>query len=168
MLHKNIFSQDNNQIIIVSNLKNATKATLTFYDKNNKILETEAFIGKNGMTNDKKEGDGKTPEGIFDLGVFFGTHNKEDIGLNENVQYIRINKNLYWVDDKHSKYYNQLVDITQVRKDWNTAEHLIEYPKQYEYAIEIKTNSKNIPGNRKCDIFTLQCKQTNSRLYCNR
>ena len=168
MLHKNIFNENNNQIIIVNNFKNISKGTLTFYNKNNKILETEAFIGRKGITNNKTEGDGKTPEGIFDLGVFLGTHNADDIGLNENIPYIKINKNLYWVDDIHSKYYNQLVDITQVSKDWNTAEHLIEYSKQYEYAIEIKTNTKNMPGKRKRYIFTLQYQQTNPRLYCNK
>ena len=41
---------------------------------------------------------------------------------------------------------NDINIITKVKKDWNSSEHLIEYPKQYEYAIEIKTNPKNIPG----------------------
>lgn len=49
---------------------------------------------------------------------------------------------MHWVDDINSKFYNQLIDITKVKKDWNSSEHLIEYPKQYEYAIEIKTNPK--------------------------
>ena len=62
---------------------------------------------------------------------------------------------MHWVDDVNSKFYNQLVDITKVRKDWNSSEHLIEYPKQYEYAIEIKTNLRNIP-NKGSAIF-LHC-----------
>ena len=33
-----------------------------------------------------------------------------------------------------------------MQKDWKSAEHLIEYPKQYEYAIELKTNPNNIKG----------------------
>ena len=75
-------------------------------------------------------------------------HSRKEIKLNDNIKYIEINKNLYWVDDIYSKYYNQLVDITKVKKDWSSAEHLIEYPKQYEYAIEIKANSNNLPGKR--------------------
>ena len=109
--------------------------------KNIKIFETKAFIGKNGYAKAKKEGDGKTPIGIFETGILFGTHSLDK----EN--YIKINENLYWVDDIESKYYNKLVDITRVSKDWKSAEHLIKYPKQYEYAIEIKTNPNNIPGN---------------------
>lgn len=143
------------QMLVVNQFQRNSKAILTFYDKSNKIFYTEAFIGKNGITANKVEGDGKTPEGIFKIGLIFGTHSKEDIELNKNIKYIKINKNLYWVDDIYSKYYNKLVDITKVNKDWTTAEHLIEYPRQYEYAIEIKTNSKNIPGKRKRNIFAL-------------
>lgn len=145
---ENIFNVNNKQIITVNNIQATNKATLTFYDNSKKIFETDAFIGKNGITANKVEGDGKTPEGIYELGLVFGTHDKKDIKLNQNIKYIKINKNLYWVDDIYSKYYNQLVDITKVSKDWRSAEHLIEYPQQYEYVIEIKTNSKNIPGKR--------------------
>lgn len=140
--------ENSNQIIIVNNIQRTSKAILTFYDKTKKIFETEAFIGKNGITANKVEGDGKTPEGIFELGLVFGMHSRKEIKLNDNIKYIEINKNLYWVDDIYSKYYNQLVDITKVKKDWSSAEHLIEYPKQYEYAIEIKANSNNLPGKR--------------------
>lgn len=108
--------------------------------ENKEIFETEAFIGRNGFTEDKKEGDGKTPIGVYKTGILFGTHEI----LKEN--YVKINENLYWIDDINSKYYNQLVDITKTQVDWKSAEHLIKYPKQYEYAIELKTNPNNIPG----------------------
>lgn len=130
----------NNQIINVTNIS-GSKATLDFWENEVKIFSTKAFIGKNGITNNKREGDGKTPIGKYNLGVAFGIHDKINF-----CNYVKINKNLHWVDDVDSKFYNQLVDVTKVKKDWNSSEHLIEYPKQYEYAIEIKTNSKNIPG----------------------
>ena len=145
---ENILKMNYNQIIIVNDIRETRKATLMFYNNSKKIFETDAFLGKNGITSNKIEGDGKTPEGIFDLGVVFGTHSRKYIELNKKTNYIQINENLYWVDDIYSKYYNQLVDITKVNKDWKSAEHLIEYPEPYEYAIEIKTNSKNVPGKR--------------------
>lgn len=111
-----------------------------------KVLESEAFVGRNGSTKDKHEGDGKTPVGRFNLGIAFGMHDAEELNISKDLKYIKINKNLYWVDDINSKFYNQLVDISKVKKDWESAEHLIEYPKQYEYAIEIKANPDNIPG----------------------
>lgn len=108
-------------------------------------IETKAYIGKNGLTTKKTEGDGKTPIGEFGLGTILGTH---IIVKNKNgLECMQITDNMYWVDDSKSKYYNQLVDISKVEKDWDSAEHLIDYPIQYEYIIEIKTNPKNIPEN---------------------
>lgn len=150
MLNKNsnIKHIGSKQMIIVNNFQKTRQTMLSFYNKNNKVFATQAFIGENGTTINKIEGDGKTPEGKFELGLFLGIHSKEDIEANKNIEYIQINKNLYWVDDSYSKCYNQLVDIRKVRKDWNSAEHLIVYPTEYEYAIEIKTNPKNIAGKR--------------------
>ena len=116
---------------------NNNKTILNIEDK-----EIEAFIGLNGATKNKIEGDKKTPLGIFDIGVSFGTHNK----VNTKLSYIKITNDLYWIDDIKSKYYNKLINIKEVNKDWTSAEHLIEYPKEYEYAIEIKTNPDNIKG----------------------
>ena len=62
------------------------------------------------------------------------------------MKYQEITEDMYWVDDSKSKYYNQLVDISKVEKDWNSAEHLIDYPIQYEYLIEIRTNPNNVSG----------------------
>lgn len=139
-----------NQVIVVNQLKDCNKAVLRFYEKKNEtfyqILKADAFIGKNGITANKKEGDGKTPEGIYELGIAFGLYDKRQIIADSSIEYIKINENLYWVDDVNSVYYNQLVDGRKVIKDWKSAEHLIEYPEQYEYAIEIKSNIENIPG----------------------
>ncbi len=128
-----------NNIIYVN--KTNTHYTLTYRD-----FETECYIGKNGLTENKKEGDLKTPIGRFKLGLVFGTHDKKDIKLNSSFNYQKINKNLYWVDDINSQYYNQLVNTTQIEKDWNSAENLLENKLPYEYAIEIKTNPQNIKG----------------------
>lgn len=128
----------NNTIYVIPHKKN--KGILKFEKSN---IETTAYIGRNGLTTKKREGDGKTPIGEFELGLVLGTHKK----IKSKLEYIQITKNMYWVDDIKSKYYNRLVDIENVEKDWNSAEHLIDYPIQYEYIIEIKTNPNNTPGN---------------------
>lgn len=139
--------------ILIITAENKTK--LLAYKNNIKFIETNAFIGKNGLTHNKIEGDGKTPKGLFPLGITFGMHERKNIVLPSDINYIQINDNLYWIDDVNSIYYNNLVDITKVKKDWNSAEHLIDFPMQYEYAIEIKSNKDNFPGKRKCNFFTL-------------
>lgn len=121
-----------------------SKAILILYKGKQEVFKTEAFVGKNGVTSNHIEGDEKTPLGIYELGIIFGTHPIEQIQI---ANYIQISDKLYWVDDIDSKYYNKLVNIKDVKKDWISAEHLIDYPKQYEYAIEIKANPQNIRGN---------------------
>lgn len=143
---------------------------LVFVTEDNKAIlrfskckvETNAYIGRNGLTNEKIEGDGKTPIGEFELGVILGIHSEED---NKNgLQYKKITEDMYWVDDCKSKYYNQLVNISKVEKDWNSAEHLIDYQIQYEYLIEIKTNPNNIT-NKGSAIF-LHCIKNETTAGC--
>lgn len=114
-------------------------------------IETSVYIGRNGATNDKKEGDGKTPLGEFELGITLSMQRD-------------ITQDMYWVDDVKSKYYNQLVDITKVQKDWESAEHLIDYPVEYECLIEIKTNPNNIPG--KGSAIFLHCSNNKPTAGC--
>lgn len=91
-----------------------SKGILEYFDDDKKIFETEAFLGRNGVTTNKKEGDLKTPIGSFNLGIAFGIH---DIQKELQIPYIQINENLYWVDDVNSRYYNLLVDVQKVSKD---------------------------------------------------
>ena len=131
-----------NKIYVFSEEK--SKGILKFPEYN---IETIAYLGKNGITSKKKEGDGKTPTGTFELGIILGIFPKKDVAKLTKLEYNQINKNMYWIDDIKSKHYNKLVDVTKIEKDWKSAEHLIEYPEQYEFLVEIKTNPNNISGN---------------------
>ena len=149
------------KIIVKQDQYDDTKAKLYLVDKDSKItFQADAYVGQNGMTKGEQEGDRKTPIGVFNLGLVFGMHKN----INCNLEYMNINENLYWVDDVNSAYYNQLVDITNVRQDWITSEHLIEYPIQYEYALEIKTNPNNAKG-RGSAIF-LHCSNNRPTAGC--
>ena len=152
---KKLKNMTDNEITVVID---SDKAILRFPKCN---MEIPAFIGKNGATADKKEGDNCTPIGKFSLGLLLGTHDKIS---NKNYDYLKINSNLFWVDDSNSRYYNELVDITEVQKDWNSAEHLIDYPIQYEYLVEIKSNPLNIP-NKGSAIF-LHCSNNTATHGC--
>lgn len=129
----------NNKIYVIINKDN--KAILKFLKCD---IETKAYIGRNGATIKKREGDGKTPLGEFEFGIILSKH--PEIRNKNGIKCVQINKNMYWVDNPNSRYYNKLVNILEVDKDWNSAEHLIDYPIQYEYLIEIKTNPSNIKG----------------------
>ncbi len=127
-------------------------ATLS-YPKYN--IKTKAYIGKNGYTSDKKEGDNKTPLGEFELGEKLTTHNIEGIK--------KINDKLYFVDDINSKYYNTIVETSDT-SEFSSAEHLIDYKVQYEYFIEIKYNKEKIPGKGSCIV--LHCKNLDYTQGC--
>ena len=105
------------------------------------VLETEALIGKNGLGK-KKEGDGKTPVGVFRFTEAFGI--LENPGA--KMEYTQVNEDYYWVDDSGSKYYNQFVSLNEVVKDWESAEYLCEYTESYRYVLATSYNVEQIPG----------------------
>lgn len=143
-IRKDAFLRRQNQIIFVYG--KGSIATLLFYQKEKAgnwrmLLKTKANIGKNGLGK-IKEGDGKTPIGIFSIGMALGREKR----MKTKLPYVMIYPDLYWVDDPDSFYYNQLVDNCKVGKEWKTAEHLWDYTVEYEYMIEIKYNQERIPG----------------------
>lgn len=105
----------------------------------------DARIGKNGVTKNHSEGSMSTPLGTFKFGLAFGF---KKFPVHKSIKYQIINKDLYWVSDTKSKYYNQLVNIKKVPSgsfDPKKSEHLIDYKTCYEFGIEIAFNTKNDP-----------------------
>ncbi|HHT16231.1 MAG TPA: L,D-transpeptidase family protein [Papillibacter sp.] len=100
------------------------------------------FVGAAGVTKHKREGDCATPVGLYPLGPAFGIHEKRDT----KMAYRRITPQSCWVDDPLSLNYNQWVEKTGADR-WRSAEHLAEYPRDYEMALVIGYNTASrIPG----------------------
>lgn len=118
------------------------------------------YIGKNGASLNKIEGDFKTPLGLFKIGPAFGTH-----PLNLNYPYLMISENSYWVADHHSKFYNQWVEVNgnlisnysyiqnSDKITWKECEHLSDYPIQYEMGFVIEYNCPNPIKGKGSAIF---------------
>ena len=136
---------DAKQIIIV--VENAAEGpTLFFCTKSEDDLwmidfSTDADIGKNGITTEKKEGDGMTPAGCYPITAAFGI--KEDPGA--VIPYRQITDTSYWVDDTQSPYYNQWADSAETGISF-TSEHLIKHSPSYNYVLNIGYNLECIPG----------------------
>ena len=146
-------TKDSNQIIFVVGTK-GYNAKIYLYDKDDdktwtKRLSVDGYVGQNGITNNKKEGDRKTPSGIYGFDIAFGL--AENPGT--NIIYKQINKNDYWVDDPNSKYYNKWVDIMEVDKDFKSAEHLYDHKIAYRYGLVINYNTENIIKGKGSAIF---------------
>lgn len=104
---------------------------------------TEGCCGHDGMSADKKEGDRRTPLGTYSFTRAFGS--LENPG--SRLPYKQLDEGDYWVDDGNSRYYNQMVNTSQVQKDWNSAEHLIGVMPQYRYSLALNYNTEErIPG----------------------
>ncbi len=64
-------------------------------------------VERNGITSPaiKKEGDGKTPSGLYRIGLAFGYKDQADTHL----KYQKMTKEDIWIDDEKSPDYNRLV-----------------------------------------------------------
>ena len=62
-------------------------------------------VGKKGISLHKKEGDLKTPRGVFSLGPLFYRKDKFS-KISTRLKKIPIKKNMGWCDDINSNLYN--------------------------------------------------------------
>jgi L,D-peptidoglycan transpeptidase YkuD (ErfK/YbiS/YcfS/YnhG family) len=86
----------------------------------------------------KKEGDGKSPAGVFALGTAFGYSSQPLPGL--KMPYLILTPSIECVDDARSKYYNQIVDRSLVSPDWNSSEHMRNVGEAYRWGIVVDFN----------------------------
>jgi L,D-peptidoglycan transpeptidase YkuD (ErfK/YbiS/YcfS/YnhG family) len=108
-----------------------------------KLASAPAVIGRNGLAGirAKKEGDGRTPSGIFDLKRSFGYEPVLDTGL----QYTQVTANDLWVDDAASPLYNQW---TKAPTEAKSFEQLKRGDDLYKIAAIIEYNTDPIvPGD---------------------
>ncbi|PHX88588.1 MAG: transpeptidase [Pelagibacteraceae bacterium] len=75
-----------------------------------KNFKFRCSLGKNGIANKKKEGDGITPTGIFRLTKVFYREDRVK-NIKAKIKKVKIKKNMGWCDDSKSKFYNKLVKI---------------------------------------------------------
>jgi D-alanyl-D-alanine dipeptidase len=98
----------------------------------------------------KKEGDKKSPAGIFSIGTAFGYAEKKDAAWIRNP-YVRAFDTLICVDDMHSANYNVLVDKDTAKKDYNSFEYMHRKDDHYKWGLFINHNSGRVtPGDGSC------------------
>ncbi len=113
-----------------------------------KGYKLKCSIGKSGLTNKKKEGDLKTPRGIFKFGMLY--YRKDRIGpLQCKIKKKSITKNMGWCDDSRSKKYNQEISFPFKFG----AEKLYRNDNIYDIFINIKYNYRPIIKKKGSAIF---------------
>tara|TARA_B100001996_G_C18519027_1_gene538518 strand:- start:25 stop:519 length:495 start_codon:yes stop_codon:yes gene_type:complete len=140
---------------------------MTIFIKNKYTLQLDEFkfkccIGKKGSTINKKEGDKKTPKGIFKIeNLYFRKDRIKKPTTSLNC--IEIKSNMGWCDDISSpKKYNKLIKIDKKLK----YEKLKRNDNKYDLLIPIKYNFKKpIIGRGSC-IFIHLTKDYNPTAGC--
>jgi len=127
------------------------------------------ILGRNGMgwgrglhssgwrsSPQKREGDGRSPAGVFGLGEAFGFPSPDTLtGL--KIPYRPVNEYLECIDDVNSRYYAELIERNAVNGvDWQSSEVIIESPRAYYLGIVVEYNTnRTVKGQGSC-IF-LHC-----------
>ena len=130
---------------------------MTILVKNKHTLQLNEFkfkccIGKNGSTNNKTEGDKKTPKGIFKIEKLYFREDriKKPLTL---LKCVKIKKDMGWCNDvRFPKKYNKLFKIEKGIKH----EKLKRKDYKYDLFIPIKYNFKKpITGLGSCIFIHL-------------
>ena len=126
---------------------------MTIIIKNKETLIFQEFsfkccIGKNGSSNNKIEGDKKTPKGLFSLGNLYYRKDR-NIKPTTKLNVISINKRMGWCNDIKNKNYNRLIKIKKKIK----YEKMFRKDYKYDYVIPINYNSKNTKIGKGSAIF---------------
>lgn len=161
---------DSDQLIVVTSKNwDDIQGTAQRYERHGSALEKyqapfAVVLGKNGMGWGKglldpgslqgpvkQEGDGKAPAGVFKLGTAFGY----DVSAETRLPYLALTSTLECVDDSDSQHYNQLVDVSLLAKNWNSAEHMRRNDDLYRQGIFIEHNTPATPAAGSCIFFHL-------------
>ncbi len=98
----------------------------------------------------KKEGDGRSPAGVFSLPFIFGKRSPDAMkGL--HMPYVQCTPSLECVDDPKSFYYNQVVDRADIpHPDWHSSEKMLSSGDEYGLGVFVGHNYPATPGLGSC------------------
>jgi len=171
---KNPIANSLQLIIIITEDWEANKGYLQYFERNkyddnwnSKTQPFEIAIGKNGLAwgyglhgnqlsnyKTKKEGDGKSPAGVFNLGFVFGYNKPEEVKTLK-MPYFYSHSKCFCIDDVNSEFYNLVIDSTLITNaDWKSREKMKLKNDLYKWGITIENNSTpRIKGNGSCIFF---------------
>ncbi|MGH3423240.1 MAG: L,D-transpeptidase family protein [Nocardioidaceae bacterium] len=150
--------------VITVNRTHGSHARVTFWRKKggdwHKRRSTKrGRIGYGGLVKASRrhQGTGTTPRGTFAITESFGTHARPHA---TRIDFHRVRRGDYWVQDNRSAYYNQLRNKSQGGFGWwlspsskNGSERLQDYHRQYRWSIVIDFNRPDPVRHRGAGIF---------------
>ena len=137
-------------LVVAAFNETATDAWVSLHEKQEDgswcmVMTSPGYIGKNGLGK-TKEGDAKTPTGVFHFNRAFGI--ADDPGC--AIPYVKVDDDTYWSGDpREGFHYNELVNINDLPEldiASGDSEHIIDYPYHYQYCLNISYNEEGTPG----------------------
>lgn len=140
-------AQNSEQLIVVTKTSaSAYSALCSVYEKTNGewkyvLKDIRAVTGNKGISYNRREGDGTTPAGIFNISQAFGKANNPGTSLPYRV----VQADDWWAgDSEHPDTYNTWQKSPSSGWRESESEHLIDY-EIYKYAFVIDFNTQRTP-----------------------
>ncbi len=112
----------------------------------------------------KKEGDARTPAGVFALGGATGAAPTPPPGT--RLPYVQATEKLVCVDDGKSRAYNGIVEKTGgPGDDWSSSEPML-WPPIYDWTIFVEHNPGKVAGGGSCIFLHVSRKPGSTTLGC--
>jgi D-alanyl-D-alanine dipeptidase len=169
---KVLFAESLQAVVVTTKNWKATSGEARLYERKSAKAKWKAMgenfpvvVGRSGLAttredawqmdltsllgNLKREGDGKSPAGLFPLTFAFGSAEKPE---QLTFPYRRVESQTECVDDVNSRHYNRVVGRLQVGiYDWKSSEKMLEIGAPYELGVFVAHNSYPVvSGNGSC------------------
>ncbi len=153
MVSPAIPAQAGQLVVVTSNDWKDVTGTLQRYERDGATWKKvgaawPVSLGLKGMAQDKKEGDNKTPSGVYPIGPSYGYEASPPSGV--RWPYQQVDETWRCVDDPASTRYNQVFSNTGVKKDWKSAELMKRSDHLYKWVINIEQNQPVVSGCGSC------------------
>ena len=124
----------------------------------------EDFRSRTGPV--KKEGDLRSPAGIFRLGTAFGYASASDAAW-VKLDYTPVEKTTMCIEDIASAHYNRIVDERATLSDWNSTDHMLRKDDLYEWGVFVAHNAEDpAPGGGSCIFLHVWSKNGSGTAGC--
>jgi D-alanyl-D-alanine dipeptidase len=151
------FAESLQAVVVTTNDWSAIQGTARLYERKDQKSKWKGVgddfpvvIGRSGLAwsldsapegpvESKKEGDGRSPAGLFPLTSAFG---RPEMPQGTRLSYTKLDNYSECVDDAASTHYNKLVGRLQVGNfDWKSSEKMLEIGPAYDLGLFVAHNS---------------------------
>lgn len=151
-----VITQSDQLIIVLADDKNSSSGRLEICERGSSGWACESLGGRISLGRQggawgaglhhqpatKREGDLRSPLGIFELEKIYG---RDSAPPSAHFPYQQLTDSTVGVDDPRSRYYNRIIDEAHVAaRDWRSSEQLS--PSRYHWLINVKHNWEQRPG----------------------